>query len=58
MDILSTIAECKSCEAMVQGELDNLAVKGKPLAMKVPESVTAACTLVLQVGGTVLVVWQ
>ena len=33
MDILATIAERKIREAMARGELDNLAGKGKPLAM-------------------------
>jgi hypothetical protein len=33
MDILSTIAERKIREAMARGELDNLAGKGRPLAM-------------------------
>jgi DnaJ-like protein len=33
MDILSTIAERKICEAMERGELDNLPGAGKPLAM-------------------------
>lgn len=33
MDILATIAERKICEAMARGEFDDLAGKGKPLAM-------------------------
>jgi hypothetical protein len=33
MDILATIAERKILEAMAQGEFDNLAGKGRPLAM-------------------------